>query len=258
MQTPNKTIENIKLFIDKANSIEVTDPTSRKLLNATKNCIVADLGKLKKQLPIHKYLKQFRYFVPLASGSLQTFLIELQKSEVQKAIKAYNSRLKLRFALLRAFVLLAINGKIKALSVFGSTGIGKTYFINKLVEKHTNIEPTKITGFCTPTGLLSKLSENPNGLFILDDLSLKHNTTKHILKAACSNEAMRPVSFQNAKHSYNIELTGSVIYIDSEPNDENILNRSISIDLTPKQSKVSNFLYIAKLCAKLAYYKLFA
>lgn len=111
-----------------------------------------------------------------------------------------------RFHTLERLVDGIVEGHIRAVIVSGPAGIGKTYTIERELERaadHEKIVFQKVNGFVRPTGLYKLLWENrhKNSVLLLDDSdsAFQDEIALNILKAALDTNSRREISWKSEK-----------------------------------------------------------
>jgi hypothetical protein len=127
-----------------------------------------------------------------------------------------------RFHTLERLVDGIIEGHIRAVIVSGPAGIGKTYTIERELERaadHEKIVFQKVNGFVRPTGLYKLLWENrhKNSVLLLDDSdsAFQDEVALNILKAALDTNSRREISWKSEKiftDEFGEEIPSSFVY----------------------------------------------
>lgn len=176
------------------------------------------------------------------------------KTETVEEIKA---RITKRFNVMDIMTKGLINKSIRSLIISGAPGIGKTYTLNRDLEKADaagQIEYSILNGKMSPIGLYCKLFENagPNSVLVLDDVDVFSNEDSlNLLKAALDTSETRKVCWSTAS-SYleekeipqEFEFEGTIVFITNVDMDREIsrgsklaphlmalISRSVYLDL---------------------------
>lgn len=176
---------------------------------------------------------------------------------VEETEEEIAERIKKRFSVMNKMATGAIKGVVKSLIISGAPGVGKTFTLEKKLDRAAiegDIKYDSVKGKCSAIGLYIKLWENreANSVLLLDDVDVFSNEDSlNLLKAAVDSGEVRNVSWQTAS-SYleekeipnSFEFEGTVIFIsnmdfdreierDSKiaPHVDALLSRSIYLDL---------------------------
>ncbi|WJJ54770.1 thioredoxin [Acinetobacter phage AB1I1M-1] len=181
----------------------------------------------------------------------QTAPIKLESIDEMKA------RINKRFSVMDIMTKGLINKSIRSLIISGAPGIGKTYTLNRDLEKadaEGKIEYTILNGKMSPIGMFCKLYEcsGPNSVLVLDDVDVfSSEDSLNLLKAALDTSETRKVCWSTAS-SYleekeipqEFEFEGTIVFItntdiDRElergsklaPHLDALVSRSVYLDL---------------------------
>jgi hypothetical protein len=151
---------------------------------------------------------------------------------VEETDKEISARLEEDFTILDEMAVGCINNSIRGLIVTGPPGVGKSFGIEKQMEKHALFDMIgvrkefyqTVKGFITPIGLYKKLFEcsQTHNVLIFDDcdIILQDETSLNLLKAAldtgskrriCWNAESRILRQEDLPNSF--DFNGSVIFI---------------------------------------------
>lgn len=157
--------------------------------------------------------------VPSAAVSAATIsIIPADSRTDEEIINEQNDR----FHTLERLVDGIIEGHIRAVIVSGPAGIGKTYTIERELERAADYEKItfqKVNGFVRPTGLYKLLWENrhKNSVLLLDDSdsAFQDEVALNILKAALDTNSRREISWKSEKiftDEFGEEIPSSFVY----------------------------------------------
>lgn len=120
-------------------------------------------------------------------------------------------------------VLLNDNNGTRGLVIIGETGIGKTFNVQRYLQKR-GISYTLIKGHITPLALYSQLVENPDGLFVFDDVLriFENKENVAILLGALDDGIVKWLSPQKLIALPNITFfSGKMIFILNKSEEKN-------------------------------------
>ena len=137
------------------------------------------------------------------SGSINDLgvLIPPIKSKSNETDAEIASRLDERFSILEMLGEAAITGDARALIVSGPAGLGKSFTIEKLLERHdpNQINHGIIKGYVKTTGLYKTLwkYKEAGQVIVFDDADsiFFDDTSLNMLKAVCDTTERRVVSY---------------------------------------------------------------
>ena len=179
-----------------------------------------------------------------------------------------------RFSFVEKLVNMVAAGVQPSAVITGEGGLGKTYTVNKTLERNgfkdisdlgefqvgaivnTRKCFTSVKGYSTPKGLYRTLFENNKSIIVFDDCDsiLKDPVALNLLKSALDSYGKRIISWNADMRDEDLprsfEFTGRVIFISNlsqDSIDQAIRSRSMMIDLsmTPIQ-KIERMEAIAK------------
>ena len=201
------------------------------------------------------------------------------KIDFEATVKAQAERdekfgINTRFSFVEKLVNMVAAGVQPSAVITGEGGLGKTYTVNKTLERNgfkdisdladfqvgsvinTRKCFTSVKGYSTPKGLYRTLFENNKSIIVFDDCDsiLKDPVALNLLKSALDSYGKRIISWNADMRDEDLprsfEFTGRVIFISNlsqDSIDQAIRSRSMMIDLsmTPAQ-KIERMEAIAK------------
>ncbi|UJH94916.1 hypothetical protein ABNavy1_124 [Acinetobacter phage AB-Navy1] len=154
---------------------------------------------------------------------------------VAESVEEMKARINKRFSVMDIMTKGLINKSIRSLIISGAPGIGKTYTLNRDLEKadaEGKIEYTIVNGKMSPIGMFCKLYEcsGPNSVLVLDDVDVfSSEDSLNLLKAALDTSETRKVCWTTAS-SYleekeipqEFEFEGTIVFITNTDIDREI------------------------------------
>lgn len=148
------------------------------------------------------------------------------KVEAEKTDEELRDGINKRFSVMNKMATGVIHGTIRSLIISGAPGIGKTYTLERRLERAANegrIKYSAVRGKCSPIGLYMKLYEmrNEKDVLVLDDVDVFSNEDYlNVLKAALDTSEKRIITWgtastylEDADIPTEFEFKGSVIFI---------------------------------------------
>lgn len=190
-------------------------------------------------------------------GQIDKKLESMITPVIMETIEEMKARINKRFSVMDITTKGIINKSIRSLIISGAPGIGKTYTLNRDLEKadaEGKIEYTILNGKMSPIGMFCKLYEcsGPNNVLVLDDVDVfSSEDSLNLLKAALDTSETRKVCWSTAS-SYleekeipqEFEFEGTIVFItntdiDKElergsklaPHLDALVSRSVYLDL---------------------------
>ncbi|QOI66575.1 thioredoxin [Erwinia phage FBB1] len=180
-----------------------------------------------------------------------------RKVEVVKSVDEIKEEIRKRFNVMGLMTKGIIGGNVRSLIISGAAGIGKTYSLDKALQKSNDrgeIEYNMVNGKISGIGLYCKLYENrgPNSVLLIDDVDVYSDMDiLNLLKAALDSGEKRQVcwstasSFLEEKKIPNaFEFEGTVVFITNvdidrelergsklSPHINALVSRSVYLDL---------------------------
>lgn len=174
------------------------------------------------------------------------------------------ARLRARFAAMDRMTEATILGVNRAVIVSGPPGLGKSFGVEKLAEKHCeDVQVTVVKGYARATGIYKVLYDNrhPNCVVVFDDADaiFEDMTALNLLKAATDSCDTRRLSWlsegklvdeDDEELPRSFEFEGSVVFLTNvdfdnaiargaklAPHFQALISRSHYLDLTLKSSR---------------------
>ena len=138
------------------------------------------------------------------------------------------ARLKTRFDTIEKLVEVAVQGELRALIVAGPGGLGKSYSVQRALNRvdPNGVKTKTVKGFVTPTGLYKMLFEHrfKGQVLVFDDADdiFKDETALNFLKAACDTTDTRRLTYFTKNTMYSegsedfppdFEYEGTILFL---------------------------------------------
>lgn len=180
-----------------------------------------------------------------------------RKVEVVKSVDEMKEQIRKRFNVMSMMSAGIIGGNIRSLIISGAAGIGKTYSLDKALQKahdREEIRYTMVNGKISGIGLYCKLWENrdSNSVLLIDDVDVFSDMDiLNLLKAALDSGEKRQVCWSTASSFLEeraipnaFEFEGTVVFITNvdvdrelekgsklSPHINALVSRSVYLDL---------------------------
>lgn len=180
-----------------------------------------------------------------------------RKVEVVKSVDEMKEQIRKRFNVMGLMTKGIIGGNIRSLIISGAAGIGKTYSLDKALQKahdREEIQYSMVNGKISGIGLYCKLYENrdANSVLLVDDVDVFSDMDiLNLLKAALDSGEKRMVCWSTAssfleekKIPNSFEFEGTIVFITNvdvdrelekgsklSPHINALVSRSVYLDL---------------------------
>lgn len=180
-----------------------------------------------------------------------------RKVEVVKSVDEMKEQIRKRFGVMSLMSKGIINGNVRSLIISGAAGIGKTYSLDKALQKANDdgkIQYSMVNGKISGIGLYVKLYENrfSNSVLLVDDVDVFSDMDiLNLLKAALDSGDKRMVCWSTAssfleekKIPNSFEFEGTIVFITNvdvdrelekgsklSPHINALVSRSVYLDL---------------------------
>ena len=210
-----------------------------------------------------RYVRKVKEVVLIGAANTDLDGLEAIAPTNGKGLKPVSDKIKAfdinkRFEYLSQIIRMVISGTAVSAIITGEGGLGKTYTVNKELDRKKLIKGDDyvvIKGFTTPKGLYRTLFENNGKLVIFDDCdeALEDKIAKNILKGALDSYDVREISWithmsDDSGLPDSFEFTGQCIFISNLSKDDieqALISRSLSVDITMNaEDKVTRMEYI--------------
>lgn len=168
-------------------------------------------------------------FLPKDTAMAATIALEPETTETDEEIV---ERMRKRFSMLDKMAQAAVDGNIRALVVSGPPGVGKSFGVERIIDKASMIDQLKdrplrcevIKGAITPISLFTKLYKfsDSNNVLVFDDCDsvFADEQTLNLLKGALDTGKNRKISWLAESHVLRNEgipdtfnFNGSIIFL---------------------------------------------
>jgi hypothetical protein len=106
--------------------------------------------------------------------------------------------------------------KIRGIIISGPGGMGKSYDVTSIL-KEDNICYHEVCGVTTALGLFNKISSDPSGVYLLDDLEgLGSEATLSFLKGLLETKVSKTTSYSSSSATKEIDFNGTIILISNK------------------------------------------